>query len=142
MSKSIMHQKDGTCYLCMLLNGDYDDHKITEEHHAVFGWANRNLAERYGLKVYICPEHHRNGKNAAHKNYKIAKLLQEKAQEAFERENPNLSFRAIFGMNYKSEEKPVATSQEPKKSKDEEPGFRFLEEEEINGTQESRIQRT
>lgn len=123
MSKSIMHQKDGTCYLCMLLNGDYDDHKITEEHHAVFGWANRNLAERYGLKVYICPEHHRNGENAAHKNYKIAKLLQEKAQEAFERENPNLSFRAIFGMNYKSDEKPVETVKNPK-----EPGFRFIDD--------------
>ena len=80
MSKSIMHQKDGTCYLCMMLKGDYDDHKITEEHHAVFGTANRNIAEHYGLKVYLCPEHHRTGKEAVHRNYKITKYLQERAQ--------------------------------------------------------------
>ena len=123
MAKSIMHQKDGSCYLCMLLNGDYDDHKDTEEHHAVFGWANRNLAEHYGLKVYLCPCHHREGEEAAHKNHKIAKLLQEKAQAAFEREYPNLSFREIFGINYKSDEKPVEIVKNPK-----EPGFRFIDD--------------
>lgn len=123
MAKSIMHQKDGTCYLCMKLNMDYDDHKVTEEHHAVFGWANRDLAERYGLKVYLCPYHHRTSKEAVHKNYKNAKFLQEKAQTAFENAYPNLSFREIFGKNFKADKELVATSQNP-----EEPGFRFLEE--------------
>ncbi len=123
MSKSIMHQKDGTCYLCMMLNMDYDDHKVTEEHHAVFGTANRSQAEHWGLKVYLCPEHHRTGQKAVHKNYKIARFLQEKAQEVFEAKYPNENFKEIFGKNFKTEDKPVATSQQPK-----EPGFRFLEE--------------
>jgi len=126
MSKSIMHQKDGTCYLCMMLKGDYDDHKITEEHHAVFGTANRKLAEHYGLKVYLCPEHHKTGKEAVHKNYKIARRLQQDAQKVFEAKYPNLSFREIFGINYKTEDEPVATSQ---KEEPKEPGFRFIERE-------------
>ena len=125
MSKSIMHQKDGTCYLCMMLKGDYDDHKITEEHHAVFGIANRNLAEHYGLKVYLCPEHHRTGKEAVHRNYKITKYLQEKAQVVFESKYPNESFREIFGKNFKLEDKPPEKKEIPK-----EPGFRFIEVEE------------
>lgn len=125
MAKSIMHQKDGTCYLCMMLKGDYDDHKITEEHHAVFGIANRSCAERWGLKAYLCPEHHRTGEESVHKNYKIAKYLQEKAQEVFERKYPKESFREIFGKNFKLEDKPV---KEKKISR--EPGFRFIEREE------------
>ncbi len=124
MSKSIMHQKDGTCYLCMLLNGDYDDHKVTEEHHAVYGTANRKLAEHYGLKVYLCPEHHRTGKEAVHKNYKIARLLQQKAQETFERVYPKLDFLKEFGRNFKEDEPKAEQVQQSK-----EPGFRFIVEE-------------
>lgn len=123
MAKSIMHQKDGTCYLCMLLNEDYDDHKITEEHHAVFGVANRSLAEHWGLKVYLCPEHHRTGKNAVHRNYKIAKILQERAQIKFMQFYPEQNWMSVFGRNYiqsdseKSEEVQQST----------EPGIRFIE---------------
>ncbi len=128
MAKSIMHQKDGTCYLCMMLKGDYDDHKVTEEHHTVFGRANRTLAEHYGLKVYLCPEHHRTSKEAVHKNYKNARYLQEKAQERFEEIYPNLDFKDVFGKYFKEPRK------EPKEigerlQQDEHPGFKFIEEE-------------
>ena len=126
MAKSIMHQKDGSCYLCMQRNDDYDCHKITEEHHAVFGTANRRLAEHYGLKVYLCKEHHTDGKFSVHKNYKVARRLQQDAQKVFEAKYPNLSFRKIFGINYKTEDEPVATSQ---KEEPKEPGFRFIERE-------------
>ena len=139
MSKSIMHQKDGSCYLCMRLNLDYDTHKTTEEHHVVFGVQNRTKAEHYGLKVYLCHEHHTEGKYAVHKNYKIVRMLQNEAQMRFEAVHPELDWMSVFGRNYKQDEQPLATSQE---SEDTEPGFRFLEEEEIYGTQESRIQRT
>lgn len=125
MAKSIMHQKDGTCYLCMVLNGDYDDHKTTEEHHAVFGNANRCRAEHFGLKVYLCPDHHRTGKDAVHRNYKTARLLQEKAQRRFEQVYPELDWMAEFGRNYKQEEPQAEQVQQSK-----EPGFRFIEEEE------------
>ena len=44
--------------MCALLNGDYST-KQTEEHHVVFGAGQRQLSEEYGLKVYLCREHHR-----------------------------------------------------------------------------------
>lgn len=122
MAKSIMHQKDGTCYLCMLLKGDYDDHKVTEEHHAVFGVANRNLAEHWGLKVYLCPYHHRTSKEAVHKNYKIAKILQERAQIKFMQFYPNEDFMSIFGKSF-LQDKPKKKKSE---QQSEEPGFRFI----------------
>ena len=126
MAKSIMHKKDGTCYLCMMLNGDYDDHKVTEEHHAVFGVQNRSKAEHWGLKVYLCPDHHRNGKEAVHKNYKITRYLQEKAQQAFEKFHPELNWMEEFGRNYIQSEPQKAE----KTRKDDTSGFIPLEEEE------------
>lgn len=126
MAKSIMHKKDGTCYLCMMLNGDYDDHKVTEEHHAVFGVQNRSRAEHWGLKVYLCPDHHRNGKEAVHKNYKITRYLQEKAQQAFEKFHPELNWMEEFGRNYIQSEPQKAE----KTRKDDTSGFIPLEEEE------------
>lgn len=126
MSKSIMHQKDGTCYLCMMLNGDYDDHKVTEEHHAVFGVQNRSRAEHWGLKVYLCPCHHRTGKEAVHKNYKITRFLQEKAQQAFEKIHPELSWMEEFGRNYIQSEPQKAE----KARNDDTSGFIPLKEEE------------
>lgn len=126
MAKSIMHKKDGTCYLCMMLNGDYDDHKVTEEHHAVFGVQNRSKAEHWGLKVYLCPDHHRNGKEAVHKNYKITRYLQEKAQQAFEKFHPELNWMEEFGRNYIQSEPQKAE----KARNDDTSGFIPLPEEE------------
>lgn len=98
MSKSIMHDKsDGTCYLCMLLRQDFDRRTYLEEHHAMNGNPNRMWSEKYGLKVYLCIRHHREGPEAVHNNAAVKRLLQKKAQEAFEREYPGLSFRDIFG---------------------------------------------
>lgn len=97
--KSIMHQKDGTCYLCIKLHQDYSE-KITEEHHVIYG-SRRLLAETYGLKVYLCPDHHRLGKEAVHFNCEIAAELKDEAQRAFEREYPKLDFLSLFGKNYK-----------------------------------------
>ena len=99
--KSIMHRKeDRTCYLCMKLNGDYDRRSFLEEHHAVYGNANRKLSEKYGLKVYLCHEHHTGSSQAVHLNNDIKQDLCKDAQKAFERHYPDLSFRLIFGINY------------------------------------------
>lgn len=62
MSKSIMQDKcGGECYLCNLLLGIDTPAACREEHHVMHGTANRKLSEHYGLKVYLCPYHHRNG---------------------------------------------------------------------------------
>lgn len=48
---SIMDVKDGRCYLCELLYGDFSI-KYTEEHHC-FDGPRRGAAEAEGLKVYL-----------------------------------------------------------------------------------------
>lgn len=98
--KSIMHdKKEGTCYLCKRLCGDYY-RKTTQEHHAIFGTAGRRLSERYGLKVYLCMEHHTAGKSAVHNNETMARIVQRDAQEAFEKTHTRKEWMEIFGRNY------------------------------------------
>ena len=101
MSKSILHDKrDGTCYLCMLLNYDYDRRSNLEEHHVMDGNPNRRHSEHYGLKVYLCQQHHRTGPEAVHKNAANMRLLQRKAQEAFEKKYSHEKWMEVFGQNF------------------------------------------
>lgn len=103
-TKSIMQDKEsGQCYLCRLLHKDYGIKRIREEHHVMGGVANRRLSEKYGLKVYLDPDHHRNGPEAVHKNAEVANLLKKEAQKTFMRTYPELDFREIFGKNYLTE---------------------------------------
>ena len=89
--KSVMHQKDGTCYLCMELHDDYRYHRVLHEHH-IFGAANRSLSEKYGLKVYLCVEHHMTGAEAVHSCSEIMDFLHKKGSR-------NLN-KIIAGKNY------------------------------------------
>lgn len=112
-TKSIMQNNDiGQCYLCRLLHNDYSIKSVREEHHVMGGTANRRLSEKYGLKVYLDPDHHRNGPEAVHKNAEVAELLHKEAQKAFERTYPDLDFQRIFGKNYLTEnERAYETNQ-------------------------------
>lgn len=103
MSKSIMHSKDDrTCYLCMKLHNDYQKRSFLQEHHVVFGGfgSGRRLSEKFGLKVYLCDEHHEHSDEAVHNNSDIRNMLCQEAQRAFEKAYPNLSFSEVFGKNY------------------------------------------
>ena len=107
-TKSIMQDKEtGQCYLCRLLHNDYGIKRNREEHHVIFGTANRKLSEKYGLKVYLCLAHHETGKEAVHKNAEVANLLKQEAQKVFMRTYQDLDFREIFGKNYLSDEELV-----------------------------------
>ena len=64
--KSIIHEKNGTCYLCMLLDGNYKKHLLLDEHH-IFGGPNRIHSEENGLKVWLCLDHHTMGSLAVHR---------------------------------------------------------------------------
>ena len=97
-----MQSDKGFCYLCKLLNDD-DYPKETQEHHVIFGTANRRLSEKYGLKVYLCLYHHEIGPMAVHNNHTLARLLQGEAQRTFEKNFPGESFIKIFGRNYKED---------------------------------------
>lgn len=97
--ESILHRKDGTCYLCIALHGDYRLHKDLHRHH-IFGGSNRSLSEAYGLAVYLCLEHHEFGPEAVHNNAEVAEILHRIGQEAFEKTYPDTEFLSLFGKNY------------------------------------------
>lgn len=125
--KSIMQEKqEHTCYLCMMLHSDFS-RKQTQEHHVIFGTANRKLSEKYGLKVYLCHGHHEEGKEAVHKNAENALLVKKEAQKAFEKRWPNLDFRKIFGKNFLDESDRSARQQASEKGERDEPGFQLLD---------------
>ncbi|MCM1192912.1 MAG: hypothetical protein NC123_15610 [Butyrivibrio sp.] len=134
--RSIMQEKqDHTCYLCMMLHSDFSE-KQTQEHHVIFGTANRRLSEKYGLKVYLCMAHHEEGREAVHRNAVNALILKKAAQKAFEKRWPELDFRQIFGKNFLGEEDiPVVRQQASRPGKESgsgkeagpAAGFRFLD---------------
>lgn len=92
MSKSILQNKK-QCIICHNNN--------IEEHHVFFGTANRKLSEKYGLKVYLCPEHHRGTRGVHGKYGKILDTyLKELAQSKFEEKESREKFRQIFGISF------------------------------------------
>lgn len=101
MSKSIMQDKHcGECYLCNMLLGIDTPAPIREEHHVMHGTANRKLSEHYGLKVYLCPYHHRTGPQAVHRCHQTDILLKQAAQKVFERKYSHEKWMEVFGKNY------------------------------------------
>ena len=92
MSRSIIQTNKEKCFLC--------SGRANEEHHVMFGTANRKLSEKYGLKVYLCTDCHRTGKYAVHRCHETDIKLKIIAQRRFEEEYPLLSFLRIFGKNY------------------------------------------
>lgn len=98
MSKSIMQEKNGECYLCKKLSdGMY--RPATERHHVMFGTADRKLSEQYGLTVYLCYDHHR-GNQGVHENKDLNIMLRQEAQKAFIKKYPDKDWMKIFGKNY------------------------------------------
>lgn len=96
---SIMHDKESrTCYICELA-GDHSVKPVLHEHH-VFGGPNRKFSEEYGLKVYLCPDCHLNGRQAVHRNGCTNILMHIHGQRAFEKEHTREEFIKIFGENY------------------------------------------
>ena len=95
---SILQDKNHTCYLCILLNGDHHKHRTLHEHH-IFGGPNRIHSEEEGLKVYLCPEHHLTGPAAVHRCQEIQERLHKIGQQEFEKTHTE-EFRKIFGRDY------------------------------------------
>ena len=94
MAKSII-QDEKVCYITG--RGD-----TLEEHHVFYGTGNRKLSEKYGLKIYLTADMHRNSKDAVHNNreldMKIKAEVQEKAMEHYGWDIED--FRYIFGKSY------------------------------------------
>lgn len=113
--RSILHSKEKkTCYLCVMLHGDDREHTVLHEHHCIFGHGRRGLSEKYGLKVYLCLEHHLTGEQAVHRNAETALLLKQEAQKKFMEHFPDLDFREVFGKNYITDPQKVKGEQTEK----------------------------
>ena len=99
--KSIIQPKDGGCYLCEKLHGDYSPKKI-EEHHVYFGHGQRDISERWGFKVYLCRKHHvyAGGPEAVHRNHATCLLVQQDVQKRFEKTHSRQQFMEIVGRSY------------------------------------------
>lgn len=97
--ESIMHCRDGTCYLCEMLNQDYRYHTNLQEHH-VFNGPNRVRSEADGLKVFLCLEHHTEGPAAVHNNAENMLLLKQAGQRAYEQTHSREEFMQAYGKNY------------------------------------------
>lgn len=134
--QSILRTEKGRCYICEELYQDFSA-KQTEEHHIIFGYGQRELSERYGLKVYLCLWHHRlaagrdkyeregcKDLTAVHRDIILDRWLKERAQRAFESFYPKLSFREVFGISFD----PYA--KENYSRKDEKDGFVLTDDEE------------
>ena len=101
---SILHQNDGTCYLCVRLNQDFRMHRYLETHH-VFDGPNRMISEEHGFKVKLCPEHHRTGPEAVHRKIENMRLIQRDAQRAYEKTHTRQQFTSLLGgRNYLMDE--------------------------------------
>ena len=87
-------QKEKVCYFC-----GRTDH--LEEHHCISGSGFRKLAEKYGLKVWLCEMCHRDGKTGVHgQGLRKKRQLQKVAQRAFERLYGHAEWMRIFMRNY------------------------------------------
>ncbi len=70
-----------------------------EEHH-IFGGPNRGNSEKWGLKIWLCADHHRLGKRSAHQDAEIADALHRMGQRKFEETHSREEFLRVFMRSY------------------------------------------
>lgn len=110
--KSVL-QKNKKCFECGCTGN-------LECHHVFYGRAYRNKSERYGMKVWLCAEHHR-GKNGVHGgNRALGLRIMRYAQRRFEQRHTREEFMRIFGRNRLDDETTEGDigKQEGKKASD------------------------
>lgn len=86
------------CFLCGR-NGNGDRLEL----HHIFGAANRDKSDKYGLTVYLCGERcHRLGRLSVHQNAEVMEYVHKYGQrKAMEEQGwTKEEFREIFGRNY------------------------------------------
>lgn len=102
--KSILHEKDGTCYLCAKLRGNYRKHPVVHKHH-IYPGVLRQVSEREGFTVYLCPEHHNMSPESVHQNHELMELIQKDCQRRYEETHTRQQFRELtYSRNYLKDE--------------------------------------
>lgn len=89
--KSIMQNKP-QCWVC-------GSPKV-ELHHVFYGTGLRELSDKYGCTVYLCPTHHRDRDEGVHFDRELDSLIKRMTQRRFEREYSHEKFVQVFGRNY------------------------------------------
>lgn len=95
MAKSIL-QIDKECYLCRK-RYNLRTTRGLEEHHILFGRGRRELSEQYGLKVWLCHNHHSEPHLGVHFDPAARRELEQAAQFAFDELHGPGSFAKVFG---------------------------------------------
>lgn len=81
------------CYVC---GSVYN----LQSHHCIYGTSNRKQSEKYGLKVWLCMQHH-TGNEGVHFNRDLDLQIKRKAQTYFESNyGTREDFRSIFGKSW------------------------------------------
>lgn len=86
------------CFLCGR-NGNGDRLEL----HHIFGAANRDKSDKYGLTVYLCGERcHRLGRLSVHQNAEVMEYVHKYGQRLAQKKYgwTKEEFREIFGRNY------------------------------------------
>ena len=94
MAKSIM-QSRRECYVCRMKYGVVTERGL-EEHHVLNGPL-RPMAEQYGLKVWLCHNHHNEPPLGVHFDPGARRVLEQAAQFAFDELHGPGSFAEVFG---------------------------------------------
>ena len=89
--KSVI-QDEKECYLCEATQDLHD-------HHIFFG-PNRQLSEKYGLKIWLCARHHNMSDYSAHFDKTLDLQFKKTAQRKFEETHTREEFLEVFGRNY------------------------------------------
>lgn len=90
--KSIIVERTDRCVIC--------GSPYVEIHHAIHGTANRKIADKYGLTIPLCHEHHL-GALGPHLNRTVDLTYIKAAQRAFESKiGTREEFRKLFGKSW------------------------------------------
>lgn len=93
MNSILQHSGEPVCYLCGSVVG-------LERHHIMSGTANKRLAEKYGLWVWLCGQTCHRGVDGAQYDPEKNKRLKREAQEAFEKIHGHDLWMKTFRKNY------------------------------------------
>lgn len=92
MSKKSILQSEKQCFFCgTTLN--------LERHHIIMGTAGRKIADKLGLTIWLCSEHHR-GKYSPHQCREIDLRLKRFAQSCYEDKHSREEWMEKVGRNY------------------------------------------
>lgn len=92
-------EKETCCFLCAEVDKRYNGQNL-EEHHIFFGTGKRTLSDEDGLIVHLCPEHHREGPAAVHKNRLADLYVKAVAQAKYEETHTRDEFIRRYGRSY------------------------------------------